>query len=137
MDKEECGLIIDRFCKPYITDAVLWELFDPNKDKFLPFLSAVGNHHYVLQEEFSTQRKVQQHFSALENNTDNTNIREGLYELISNVILFEVKESNGQQFHFRISMESITSFRHLDANIQQQLKSMYSDYFFKRQDDFW
>ncbi len=126
-----------RFCKPYITDAVLWELFGPNKEKFLSYLDAEGNNHYSLKKEFDTQRKVQHYFSGLEENSDNTNIREGLYELISNVILFEVPGSNGQEFHFRISMESITSFRHLDWNIQQQLKNMYDDYFFHRQNDFW
>ncbi|HUQ66070.1 MAG TPA: 4-alpha-glucanotransferase [Flavitalea sp.] len=126
-----------RFCKPFITDGVLWELFGPNKDKFMPFLSAIGNHHYVLPEEFSTQRKVEAHFNTLEATSDNKKIKEGLYELISNVILFEVKESNGQQFHFRISMENTTSFKHLDWNIQQQLKAMYNDYFYVRQEDFW
>jgi 4-alpha-glucanotransferase len=126
-----------RFCKPFITDAVLWELFGPNKDKFLPFLSAVGNHHYLIADEFSTQRKVEKYFATLEDSMENQHIKDGLYELISNVILFEVKDSNGQQFHFRISMENTTSFRHLDWNTQQQLKSMYNDYFFVRQEEFW
>lgn len=126
-----------RFCKPYITDAVLWELFGPNKDKFLPFLEATGNGNYALKPGFSTQRQVEKYFKELDDNTDNKNIREGLYELISNVILFEVENSNGQQFHFRISMESTTSFRHLDWNIQQQLKDMYIDYFYRRQDETW
>jgi 4-alpha-glucanotransferase len=126
-----------RFCKPYITDAVLWELFGPNKDKFLPFLAAVGNHHYTILEEFSTQRKVEEHFKHLESNNENDRIKEGLFELISNVILFEVEESNGQQFHFRISMENTTSFKHIDWNMQQQLRNMYNDYFFVRQEPFW
>ncbi len=126
-----------RFCKPYITDAVLWELFGPNKEKFLPFLVPTGNNHYTLKDEFTTQRQVEKHFKELDDNTDNKNIREGLYDLISNVILFEVEDSNGQQFHFRISMENTSSFRHLDNNIQQQLKTMYVDYFYRRQDDFW
>ncbi|MBL7698291.1 MAG: 4-alpha-glucanotransferase [Chitinophagaceae bacterium] len=126
-----------RFCKPFITDAVLWEMFGPNKDKFLPFISAVGNHHYLLHEEFSTQKKVAEHFSALEDSIDNRRIREGLFDLISNVILFEVKDSNGQQFHFRISMENTSSFKHLDWNTQQMLKGMYNDYFYVRQEEFW
>ncbi len=126
-----------RFCKPYITDAVLWELFGPNKEKFLPYLSFVGNHHYNLLDEYNTQRKVEEHFSKLEDTADNQRIRDGLYELISNVLLFEVKNSNGQQFHFRISIEHTTSFRHLDWNMQQQLKAMYNDYFYHRQDEFW
>jgi 4-alpha-glucanotransferase len=126
-----------RFCKPYITDAVLWELFGPNKDKFLPFLKSAGHNHYTLPEQFSTQRQVEKYFNGLEDTIDNQRIRDGLYELISNVILFEQKNSNGQEFHFRISMESTTSFRHLDWNIQQQLRSMYNDYFYNRQDNFW
>ncbi len=54
-------------------------------------------------------------------------------------MLFYLKceDSNGQQFHFRISMENTSSFRHLDNNTQQQLKTMYVDYFYRRQDDFW
>jgi 4-alpha-glucanotransferase len=126
-----------RFCKPYITDAVLWELFGPNKEKFMPFLHAEGNNNYSLKEEFNTQRKAEQHFSSLEESTDNTNVRDGLYDLISNVILFEQAGSNGQEFHFRISMDSTTSFRHLDWNMQQQLKNMYNDYFYQRQNEFW
>lgn len=126
-----------RFAKPYISDAVLWELFGPNKEKFIPYLVYLGNNHYALLDEFSTQRQVEKHFSTLEDNTENQRIRDGLYELISNVILFEVKNSNGQQFHFRISMDQTTTFRHLDWNMQQQLKQMYNDYFYNRQDEFW
>src|SRR5205085_7645891 len=106
-------------------------------EKFLPFLAAIGNHNYQMLDEFSTQRKVEAHFKAFEDSTENKRIKEGLFELISNVILFEVQESNGQQFHFRISMENTTSFKHLDWNIQQQLKAMYNDYFYVRQEEFW
>ncbi len=126
-----------RFCKPYITDAVLWELFGPNKEKFLPFLEQDGNNHYILKESFSTQRQVERYFNTIQTHKDNNHLRDGLYELISNVVLFEQEGSNGQEFHFRISLEHTTSFRHLDWNIQQQLKSMYQDYFFRRQDEFW
>jgi 4-alpha-glucanotransferase len=34
-------------------------------------------------------------------------------------------------------MESTSSFRYLDYHTQQQLKALYVDYFFRRQDDFW
>jgi len=126
-----------RFCKPYINDTVLWELFGPNSDKFRPFIISSGNNHYQLKNEFDTQRKVEQYFSNLEETAENLNVRNGLYDLISNVILFETKESNGQEFHFHIAMESTTSFRHLDWNIQNQLRDLYIDYFFRRQDHFW
>lgn len=126
-----------RFCKPYITDEVLWELFGPAKEKLLPFLVSAGPSHYHLAEDFSTQRKVQAYFDTLEPDSNNLHIRNGLYELISNVILFEVPGSNGQQFHFRIGMTETSSFRHLDENIRLALQQLYIDYFYRRQEELW
>ena len=60
-----------------------------------------------------------------------------MYDLISNVIFFEVPDSNGQQFHFRISMEDTYSFKHLDPHSQEALKKLYIDYFYHRQDEMW
>lgn len=126
-----------RLCKPYINDAVLWERFGPNRDKFTPFLIALGGHRYELKPEFDTQRKVEAHFAALETTEDNLHIRQGLYDLLSDVILFEQPGSGGQEFHFRFAMESTFSFRHLDQEMQHLLKDLYVDYFFRRQDQFW
>ncbi len=126
-----------RFCKPYITEEVLWELFGPAKEKLLPYLVSTGHDHYQLAEEFSTQRKVEQHFGSLEPHNDNIHVRNGLYELISNVILFEVPGSSGQQFHFRIGMMETSSFRHLDENIRSLLQHLYIDYFYQRQEALW
>ena len=51
--------------------------------------------------------------------------RDALMNLISNVILFEVEGSDGNQFHFRFSMESTSSFRYLDWHLQNQLRDLY------------
>jgi 4-alpha-glucanotransferase len=53
------------------------------------------------------------------------------------VILFKQEGSNGQEFHFRISMEKTSSFKHLIPHVQEKLRSLYINYFFRRQDDFW
>jgi 4-alpha-glucanotransferase len=53
------------------------------------------------------------------------------------VILLEVEGSEGKQFHFRISMESTSSFRYLEWHVQQQLKDLYVNYFYNRQEDCW
>ena len=42
-----------------------------------------------------------------------------------------------QQFHFRIGMDQTSSFRHLDGNTQAQLKDLYINYFYRRQDHRW
>jgi len=126
-----------RYTRPFINEPVLWELFGPNKEKFKPFFLDIAIGAYKLKEEFDTQRKVEQYFSTKEDTEDNRNIKQGLFDLISNVILFDDPQSVGQQFHFRFEIEKISSFRYLDAHTQGQLKELYINYFFRRQDDFW
>lgn len=126
-----------RYCKPCINDAILWELFGPNNDKFKSFLHAIGDGTYELKPEFATQRQVAQYFATQEPTVDNAHIRQGLFDLISNVILFEQPGSNGQEFHFRFGIENTTSFRYLDGHTQYLLKELYIDYYFRRQDDYW
>lgn len=132
----EKGLAFDkyRYCRPYISDEVLEELFGEHtqtvKDDYLTLQDGL----YEIKEAFDTQRKVADYFAETEANEA---IQQGLFDLISNVILFEEEDSNGSQFHFRIAMEQTSSFRYLDSHSQQQLKNLYINYFYRRQDDFW
>ncbi len=126
-----------RLCRPFITDAVLAELMGGDTEVLKPFLNDIGEGRYELKEDFNTQRKVEDYFEQLEKSDLNHRIKTGLFDCISNVILFEVDGSNGQQFHFRISMSSTTSFRYLDDNSKRNLDALYVNYFFRRQDDFW
>jgi 4-alpha-glucanotransferase len=72
-----------------------------------------------------------------EKTTHNERLKLGLFDLISNVLLFEVEGSQGQQFHFRFAMEATHSFKALDPLTQARLRDLYIDYFFRRQDHFW
>jgi len=60
-----------------------------------------------------------------------------LFTLISNVILFEEENSNGQKFHFRIAIDKTSSFYQLDDYTKSVLWPLYIDYFYHRQNDFW
>ncbi len=128
----------DRYCRPFITDDVIAEIFSNNtefiKDTFLVKNEFDG---YDLLPEFETQKQVEEYFSKLESTVENEKIKLGLYDLITNVILFEEEGSQGLEFHFRISMDKTISFRNLMPPVQDKLKSLYVDYFYKRQDDFW
>lgn len=127
-----------RYTKPFITENTIWEVFGYEnvmvKEKFLEVDGFSG---FRLKPEFATQRLVEQYFKGLENNEYHQKLKQQLFDLISNVILFEVEGSQGQQFHFRFGMEQTSSFKNLDGNTQQQLRDLYVQYFFKRQDDFW
>ena len=120
-----------RYTEPYVTDAILIELFDEQKN-------AVKKYFFnglKLKEKFNSQRKVEAFFKT--DKTFDNKIKQGLYDLISNVIFFEVEDSNGQQFHFRISIQDTYSFKNLDKHSQNELSALYVDYFYHRQDDLW
>lgn len=127
----------DRYCLPYITEEVLWELFGPNNEKFKRFLKKDVKGNYALRPEFATQRQVEGHFAGLPVDEENAQLKQGLFHLISNVIFFEQEGSQRQAFHFRFNVDETTSFRHLDQQEQQRLKALYIDYFYHRQDAFW
>lgn len=128
-----------RFCQPFINDAIVHEIFGEGLAGVIKteFLHSNDNGGYDLQPHFATQKQVEEHFEGLEVNEQNERIKLGLYDLISNVIFFEEEESQGQHFHFRISMEKTSTFRHLIPHVQEKLRHLYIDYFYRRQDDFW
>ncbi|MEI7735324.1 MAG: 4-alpha-glucanotransferase [Ferruginibacter sp.] len=120
-----------RYTQPFINDDVLQQFFgnEVNQVK-ADFLDG-----YELKEAFNTQRKVEDHFAAI--NESESSIKYGLFNLISNVILFEEDQSQGLKFHFRFAMDQTLSYQYLDAHSKEQLKELYVNYFFRRQDDFW
>jgi 4-alpha-glucanotransferase len=141
----ENGIWFDyrRYCCPYITDEVLGEIFGDQaelvKESFL-VPNDFGS--YDLEPRFNTQRKVEEHFALPEQSEGNEKLKPGLFELISNVLLFREENLPGEdpvadRFHFRISMESTSSFRHLIPHEQEKLRLLYINYFYHRQDDGW
>jgi 4-alpha-glucanotransferase len=122
-----------RFCTPYITETILWELFGDNSETIKKqFLQPGGEGGYVLQPFADTQRKVEAWFAT---NGRQPQLEAGLNTLVANVILFEGNTPG--EYHFRIGMEKTFSFSQLNWHTQQQLKELYNDYFYRRQNDFW
>lgn len=125
----------ERFCTPYITDGVLWEMFGQDHEQFRPYLLETGRGGYMLHPDYDTQRKVKERFSCDETTDHDRRIMEGLFDLVSNVLLF--REDDGDAFHFRFGMENTASFRHLEPHARERLRELYVDYFYRRQDEFW
>ena len=116
----------DRYCKPYITIAVLQQYPEHAEKLILTYLIKTGNDEYSIKAEFNTQRKVEANCPE--------DLKSVLFDLISNIILIPGKEN---EYHFRIAMEKTSSFLHLDADTQGKLKELYVNYFYCRQDHFW
>lgn len=120
-----------RYTTPFINDAILRELFG----KKMASVKKTFLNGHELKEAFNTQQKVEKYF-ARQKEPDNM-VKLGLYDLISNVILFEEENSQGQKFHFRIGMEETESFKDLDKHSRKELKELYINYFYHRQDELW
>ncbi|MFY7899848.1 MAG: 4-alpha-glucanotransferase, partial [Chitinophagaceae bacterium] len=136
----EKGIWFDynRYTKPFINDTILWEVFGYDNEYVKNnFLNYDGFNNYTLKPEFDTQRKVEQHFAQLEQSDFHHKLKYGLFDLISNVILFVAEDSNHEAFHFRFNMVNTASYRFLEATTKQQLNDLYVNYFFRRQDNFW
>lgn len=124
----------DRYCKPYITDWIVAEIFKERADEVKAnYLDHIGDDRYTMKDFVSTQSKV---VRLLKNAKDN-DLKQGLFDLISNVILFEAENSSEQKFHFRISMDKTSSYHSLDDYTKNGLWHLYIDYFYHRQNDFW
>jgi 4-alpha-glucanotransferase len=123
-----------------VLEEIFGDLADDVKEKFLVPNELGG---YDLELKYETQQQVEEHFATLKETDLSEGVEEtvklklGLFELISNVILFDHEESEGTEFHFRISMEKTSSFRRLIPHVQERLKKLYFDYFYHRQDGFW
>jgi 4-alpha-glucanotransferase len=128
----------DRYTKPFINEAVLWEYFGPETENVKSiYFEETKQGRFNIRDFVNTQRKVADYFEDKTTEPIDILSREVLMNLISNLILFEVDGSDGKQFHFRISMESTSSFRYLDWHLQNQLRDLYVNYFYRRQDNFW
>jgi len=123
-----------RFTQPFITDTVLREIFGAEADYVRrEYLLPDKAGEYRLKSGFTTQRLVADSFPAGKLTARQAKLKTGLFDLISNVLLLEVDG----KFHFRFAMEQTASFKNLAAETRAQMRDLYVDYFFRRQDDFW
>jgi 4-alpha-glucanotransferase len=123
----------DRYCKPYITSQVIESIFKARAEEVKEkYLDVISDDNYSLKDFVNTQVKVAARFGKKDKV-----IKQGLFDLISNVILFEEKDSDKRKFHFRISIDRTSSFQLLDDHAKHDLWELYINFFFQRQNDFW
>lgn len=133
----EKGIWFDynRFCKPYITDAILWDLFGKDASWVKTNCLKIEDGWVLrLKAPYDSQASVEKLYNE---GKFSDKIKWGLFDLISNVLLFELEGSNGTQFFPRFGMQALRSYKELDQFTQYKLNELYVDYFFRRQDAYW
>lgn len=128
----------DRFCTPFVTEEIIQQIFVDQatfaKDSFF---QKNDKNIYELKHRFETQRKVEAFFSPQDDTEENKKLKHGLFEIISNVLLFEEPGSDKEKFHFRISIDETSSYQHLDDYLKRRLWDLYIHYFYYRHNELW
>ena len=124
----------NRFCKPFINDTILWNVFGDHKDEVVSeFMNSLSEGIYELKEEFDTQRKLTDFFKE----NPREWIEDKLISLCANV-LFLIEERDGETvFHPRFNIHKTESYAYLPEWEQRELYALYLNYFFERQDGLW
>lgn len=128
---------VDKQTKPFIMDWFLGDFFGEFTDEVREtYLVPLGDGRYRLRDEFSTQRKVADHFASLEKSDKNTRICEALLGLIDNVLFIEDPVEKGK-YHPRISAQYTYIYRSLTDYEKWTFNRLYNDFFYRRHNDFW
>ncbi len=125
----------DRLCTPYIREHVLREVFAGKAEEVKNFfMEEYQPHCYRLKKPYNTQRKLEAFFEK--SGAENHWAKEGLYDLLNDVVLIEDKEKPAH-YHPRIAMHYTRSFRDLDEQQKRALDALYVDFFYHRHNRFW
>ncbi len=142
---EERGVFFDfnRFCKPYVRDHILDDLFGVYKNEVITkYLDHTHQDHYQLKAAFSTQKKILEHLEKKKpqdekEQSKDEQIKNGLFSLVSEVLFLEDENSETEAYHPRIAFHDTYSFRELDDNTKSVSDEIYLHYYYHRQEDYW
>lgn len=131
----------ERYSKPYISELVLEQNF-VDKKKYVKkiFLLSDGVGMYKMKEKFDTQKKVETYFIKNRNKYTSEEqyiLKNGLYNLISEVIFIEVYEGGKKTYHPRHSLQNTYSYKALYDVDKKIVDEIYNDYFYVRQEEYW
>ena len=123
--------------RPLILEWMLWDFFgqETQRAKDL-YLDHVGDGRFRLKEVVDTQRKVKNHFDALEDNDSNRRLRDGLMGLLDDVLFIEDPYRKGH-YHPRISAQFTYQFRILSDYEKWCFNRLYNNFYYHRHNDFW
>ncbi len=132
-----------RMTEPYIRWHMLTDIFNSQADAVRhEFLDDYAYGQFSLKPHVRTQRQIEAVIDAKiahePARADHWRwIRTGLYKLVNEVLFLEAPLSNGEAFDPRITIDQTYSFRELDYETRRKLQDIYTDYFYRRHEEFW
>lgn len=134
---EHKGIWLDenRLTRPFITHDVIQQIAPGYEADIHPFLEITSNNQFQFKKEFYTQKQVEAYFNNLPETAHNKNVKQSLFDLHTNVILW--KGEKPDNYHFRFNAAKTFSFQYLDQHLQHLLQELYFEYFFNRQEKIW
>ena len=132
----------DLFTEPYIRDWMLDKMFGEKAGMVKTmFLDLQYEDVWKMKKSFNTQRKIEAFFkekiaAGADEQIYNTDIRDGLYALVSNV-LFVRDHNDSSKFHPRIGVQLDYVYESLYDCDKFAFNRLYNDYFYRRNNHFW
>lgn len=121
----------DRLCRPFINGEVLWHIFGDQANYVAEHFLEPFHDRLQLKAAYRTQRQISEALTEQQKH-----LQKGLFDLVSNVLFFP-ESGSAEYFHPRISQFDTLSFQMLDGYTKQQIRDLYNDYFYHRQEEFW
>lgn len=126
---------LTRFTKPYLTYDLLYQMFGSELEEVAEmFFSKSNDGKIFFKTSFDTQQEIRQFITQ---NEQYKKHEKNLLLLISDVLLLEEPNSKGQQFNPRITLNTTHSYNSLDYQTKASFDALYSDYYYKRHDEYW
>ncbi len=128
----------DWMTRPYIAEWMLRDFFGDLTDQVrAEYLEPIGGDLYRLRSDFSTQRRIADHFAAKNPDDERSQrICNGLIGLIDQVLFIEDPYEAGK-YHPRIAAQTTYSYRALNDYERWCFDRLYNDFFYHRHNDFW
>lgn len=128
---------VDLHTNPLVMEWMLTDFFGPYaqeaKEKFL---EPIVDGRYRLREFVNTQRKVADYFAAQPKDEKNERLCNALLGLIDDVLFIEDPYKRGT-YHPRISAQYTYQYRRLNDYEKSRFDTLYNDFFYRRNNDFW
>ncbi len=133
----------ERLTKPYIRWHILEDRFGELAGSVREeFLDEPHPNHFAFKPHLDTQRKIEAYLDGKiahhpESEWYFEAIRQGLYSLITEVILLPNHQTDEEAYDPRVAMHFTRSYQELDDGMKMRLDEIYNEYFYHRHEDFW